>query len=192
MRKMSNHTEAKEMIEGSIQARHQIKKGYFLEGLSKPCPVEFFKIAEVQGLLEMTLTYREQKITKDTLFIDEVKTETLIILTGAGDRFWPYTMKMKVWEGGYPSNVAINKSTGEVFFVRYVLEGMLLESFCELEETELDAILNDISRTKPYRLGLDAEAMFQYIGEQEGCRVLREGVEIEFDCGVKIVKQLGA
>ena len=102
-----------------------------------------------------------------------------------GDSIWPYLMVVKVWNGEYPSGVAVNEDTGVVYLLYLKMGSLLLVEFALLKDNEKEAIKEALNEVTPYRIKLDEDAMFNVLAEIEGYRHLHEKVFIEFDCGVK-------
>ena len=154
------------------------------------CQVTHFNIEEVEneenvGSVYLLLKYKERIITKYDKFETLNKTQRLRLLNVKGDTLWPYLMVTKVWDGVYPSCVAINEETGVVYLVYLNLSTLKLVEFSMLKENQLEAIMESLNDVTPYRIGLDENSMFKVLSEQEGTRYLHDNVFIEFDCGIK-------
>ena len=180
--------DAKQSIEESLCKNHLILSKYN-SSLVNMCEVTTFKITdelepEKVGTLHLNLTYKERIITKYDKFETRFMSQDLMVLSTKGDPIWPYLMVTKVWDGDYPSTVAVNSETGVVYFV-YLLQGaMKLVEFAQLKENQLEAVRESLNDLVPYRIKLDEDAMFKVLGEVEGTKCLHDTLYIEFNCGI--------
>lgn len=183
------YRDAKEMIENSFSKKNMLLSRYN-SSLVKMCDVSHISIREESndekvGSLYLLLKYRERIITKYDKFETLNKTQNLRILTPHGDNIWPFLMVVKVWNGEYPSCVALNEETGVVYLIYLTNENFKLVEFSVLSASQLEAITESLNDINPYRIGIDDDAMFKVLSEIEGVRYLQSNVYIEFDCGVK-------
>lgn len=183
------YCDAKQAIEDSLESKKLVLSQYN-SSLINLCDVTHFHIKEEKdkehiGSLELLISYKERIITKYDKFESLNKTQTLTILSPKGDLVWPFIMVTKVWNGEYPSAVAINEETGVVYLVFLKLGMLGLTEFSILKGNQLECIKESLNETMPYRIRLDEDAMFNVLGELEGNRCLYETLFIEFDCGVK-------
>ena len=181
--------DAKQAIEDSLENKKLVLSQYN-SSLVNMCDVTHYHIEEQSdsehiGSIKLLITYKERLITKYDKFETLNKTQNLTILTSKGDPIWPYIMITKVWNGEYPSAVAINEETGVVYFVYLRIGSLGLTEFGMLKDNQLECIQESLNESSPYRIRLDEDAMFQVLGEIEGFRCLHETVYIEFDFGVK-------
>lgn len=181
--------DAKEVLERSL-SEHKLILSRYNSSLENMCQVTHYYIKEESntehiGSLELLISYREHIITKYDKFETLNKTQTLTILTSKGDPIWPHIMISKVWNGCYPSALAINKETGVVYFIFLEEKRLRLMEFAMLKENQLECVEESLNEMSPYRIRLDEDAMFSVLGEQEGYRKLYETLFVEFDCGVK-------
>lgn len=110
------------------------------------------------------------------------------ILTPEGDTLWGRNLQRQVWGDDYPTTVAIDKYTGEVYeFHIYPTKLIEFRLFGKMTEEELEMYKEDINRESPYKMKLKEEAIYKYLEGEEGTRYLRENMQIELDCGVKLV-----
>lgn len=181
--------DAKQAIEDSLENKKLVLSKYN-SSLVNMCEVTYFHIDDVEdveatGSLKLTLRYKEKIITKYDKFETLNKTQVLTVLSTKGDPIWPYLMTTKVWNGEYPSAVAINEETGVVYLLYLRMGSLGLTEFALLKENQLECIKESLNEVAPYRIRLDEESMFKVLGEIEGTRCLHETLFIEFDCGVK-------
>lgn len=193
MRLPETYIDAKQTIEESLEGNKLIigKYGSLLANL---CDVIHYHVQDVEnkeglGNLTLLLTYKVRIINKYNKFEEVKKSQTLKVLTTKGDKIWPYSIVIKVWEGNYPSGVAVNEETGQIYLLNLRMSGLELVSFSTFTEEELAAFKEDLNEVAPYRITLNEDAMFDYIAGLEGNRHLKETLSIEFDCGVKIRKK---
>lgn len=181
--------DAKQAIEDSLENKKLILSKYN-SSLVNMCEVTYFHIDDVEdteatGSLTLTLRYKERIITKYDKFETLNKTQVLTVLSTKGDPIWPYLMTTKVWNGEYPSAVAINVETGVVYLLYLRMGSLGLTEFALLKENQLECIKESLNEVAPYRIKLDEDSMFKVLGEIEGTRCLHETLFIEFDCCVK-------
>lgn len=181
--------DAKQSIEDSLENRKLVLSKYN-SSMVNMCEVTHFHIEDVEdkesvGSLHLLISYKERIITKYDKFETLNKTQNLTVLNTKGDPIWPYFMTTKVWDGEYPSAVAINEETGVVYLVYLRMGSLGLTEFALLKDNQLECIKESLNEVAPYRIRLDEDSMFKVLGEIEGTRCLHETLFIEFDCGVK-------
>lgn len=180
--------DAKQAIEDCLENNKLILSKYN-STMMNMCEVTHFHIEEKGdeyiGNMKLLITYKERIITKYDKFETLNKTQVLTILTTKGDPIWPYIMTVKVWNGEYPSAVAINEETGVVYLLYLRMGSLGLTEFALLQDNQLECIKESLNEVSPYRIKLDENSMFKVLGEIEGNKCLYETLFIEFDCGVK-------
>ena len=180
--------DAKQAIEDCLENNKLILSKYN-STMMNMCEVTLFHIEEKGdeyiGNMKLLITYKERIITKYDKFETLNKTQVLTILTTKGDPIWPYIMTVKVWNGEYPSAVAINEETGVVYLLYLRMGSLGLTEFALLQDNQLECIKESLNEVSPYRIKLDENSMFKVLGEIEGNKCLYETLFIEFDCGVK-------
>lgn len=180
--------DAKQTIEESLVNKKLILSKYN-SSLVNMCEVTNFKVVDDKepeniGTLHLNLTYKERIITKYDKFETRFMSQDLMVLNPKGDPIWPYLMVTKVWEGEYPSTVAVNSETGVVYFV-YLQQGLMkLVEFAQLKDNQLEAVKESLNDLAPYRIKLDEDSMFKVLGEVEGNRCLHDTLYVEFNCGI--------
>ena len=183
------YCDAKQSIEDCLDDRRLIL-GKYNSSMQNLCEVTHYNIKEEEdkekvGDLELLISYKERIISKYNSFETLNRTQVLRVLNTKGDSIWPYLMVAKVWNGEYPSGVAVNEDTGVVYLLYLRTGSLLLVEFALLKDNEKEAIKEALNEVTPYRIKLDEGAMFDVLAEIEGYRHLHEKVYIEFDCGVK-------
>jgi hypothetical protein len=180
--------DAKQAIEDCLENNKLILSKYN-STMMNMCEVTHFHIEEKGneyiGNMKLLISYKERIITKYDKFETLNKTQVLTILTTKGDPIWPYIMTVKVWNGEYPSAVAINEETGVVYLLYLRMGSLGLTEFALLQDNQLECIKESLNEVSPYRIKLDENSMFKVLGEIEGNKCLYETLFIEFDCGVK-------
>ena len=180
--------DAKQAIEDCLENNKLILSKYN-STMMNMCEVTHFHIEEKGneyiGNMKLLITYKERIITKYDKFETLNKTQVLTILTTKGDPIWPYIMTVKVWNGEYPSAVALNEETGVVYLLYLRMGSLGLTEFALLQDNQLECIKESLNEVSPYRIKLDENSMFKVLGEIEGNKCLYETLFIEFDCGVK-------
>ena len=188
LRLPENFCEAKQANEDCLENNKLILSKYN-STMMNMCEVTHFHIEEKGdeyiGNMKLLITYKERIITKYDKFETLNKTQVLTILTTKGDPIWPYIMTVKVWNGEYPSAVAINEETGVVYLLYLRMGSLGLTEFALLQDNQLECIKESLNEVSPYRIKLDENSMFKVLGEIEGNKCLYETLFIEFDCGVK-------
>lgn len=134
--------------------------------------------------LDISIAYKMLSFNNRTNDTDKIL--KLRLLSTLGDKVWTYKMKELVWNADYPSTVAFDKETGDVYFVYLKLGAIELERFGKLSETELEAVTEDLNDRDAFEIKLKPHAMFLFIDGEEGVRHLRENLFIEFNCGLPI------
>lgn len=182
------YCDAKQALEDCLTGR-RLRLNRFNSTFTNMCEVTSCDIEEHEdeymGSIKVSLVYKERIITKYNKFETMIRNQTLTILATKGDPIWPYIMTCKVWNGEYPSAVAVNEDTGVVYLVYLLQNALGLTEFSVLKDNQLEAFRESINDLEPYKIKVDEDAMFKVLAEEEGNRVLHEMVYVEFDCGVK-------
>lgn len=184
------HCDAKQMIEEVLDSK-QLTVRLYGSLSANPCDVTHFHIEDVdnpesEANLNLTLTYKERVISKTDRFEVVEKTQNLKVLNNHTDDLWSFNMVNKIWDGDYPSSVAINIETGVVYLFNLRVSGLELTEFGKLTEKEFEAFKEDWNERAPFKIKLDEGAMFKFIDGAEGYNHLRRNIFIEFDCIVKL------
>ena len=182
------YCDARQSIEESLK-NHKLVLSKYNSSLVNLCEVTRFSVEDESqpekiGTLRLSLTYKERIITKYDKFETRFMTQNLLVLNTKGDATWPYLMIAKVWEGDYPSTVAVNEETGVVYLMYLELNSVKLVEFAQLKENQLEEVKESLNDITPYRIRLDEDAMFKVLGEVEGNKCLQNTLYIEFNCGI--------
>jgi hypothetical protein len=183
--------DAKGMIEGSFDANHKLRLKRYGAMFSNLCDVSHYHIEESDddegyANLDLTVTYKMRLISVEEKFDLVEKTRKLRVLNTAGDNQWTYRMIRMVWEGDYPSSVAVDVETGEVFLFSVKVNCIELIEFGVLDAKEHDTFMHELSDREPFKIKIDSDSMFEYIDGAEGVSHLQKNVVVEFDCGMPI------
>jgi len=183
------YKDAREVLEKGLE------RGTFLKGLYgtvkiNPCTIAHYQIHDKKdtyevGTITVDMTYTERVLNKYGKFEDKKVVQTLDILTPRGDKIWPYNMVVKVWDGKYPSAIAVDKKRELLYLVNLSTSTLEIVEFAHLTKEQMEAITEDLNEKEPYKVRIDEETMFDVIAELEGFRALNKGVYFELDCGVR-------
>ena len=140
----------------------------------------------------LSLTYKTIGVEDDKL--KELSKQTyFMLLNSEADIDWSYGMIQKIWEGNYPSTVAID-SEGKCYFVYVEQWGIHFSYFASLASSELSTLSMYLDDDAPYKIKLDPMAMFRVIDGVEGYNYLRKNIVVELNCRTKLtvyVEDLG-
>ena len=140
--------------------------------------------------ITLTVNYSLTKFDSSGFCNNFPITNTFDLYSTIGDNQWTNNMKMKIFDGNYPSTVAVDKDTGKLYFVFIHKNGVEFKEFSELSEASFEA-LEEVNTKAPYRVRIDPEAMFLYIDGAEGTNHLRQNLIVEFDCGRPVLVRAG-
>lgn len=157
------------------------------QGLTTPLEVISYSFDEAESdspEITVRLMYRLPVFDSTVMAVDKYKRVRL--LSSVGDEEWTERMRLKIWDGKYPTTVAIDEDTKEVLLVRITDHIVSFETFGQLTEDQYNVILEDLDDREPFRLFLDSTAMFKFIDGAEGLNHLLNGVFVEFNCAVPI------
>jgi hypothetical protein len=183
--------DAKRMIEDSLENKKLSLKTYGAM-FSNLADVTLYHIAEVEdeegyANLDLLITYKYRTMGLSGGFEVIEKTKKLKVLNSIGDSQWTFRMITKVWDGDYPSTVAVDMETGEVFLFSLKMNRIELTEFGKLTETQFEVFKYELNDREPFRIRLNADAMFEFIDGAEGLNHLQKSVFVEFSCGMPIV-----
>ncbi len=143
--------------------------------------------------LALSLTY-ETLDKKGDDFVSKETVKKLALLNTINDFKWKRSLIYKIWGGNYPSTVAIDINDGTVYFI-HIHKGddvkIELVYFGILNENEFELVKHDIDDSKPYKIKISDDAMFDYITGDEGLNHLRNNIVIELNCGMPLVIRKG-
>lgn len=182
--------DAKELIKSCLESRKLSVKTYG-SMFSRQCDVLHYHIGdkddeESYSNLRMVITYKMPYMDENERFTFLEKTRNLLVLSSSGDTRWTYRARNKIWDGEYPSTVAIDTETGDVMFFNLKPNRIELVFFGVLEGTAFDTVMSELHDREPFKIALDPDAMFNYIDESEGINHLKSNVLVIFNCGIPI------
>lgn len=187
-------SDAKQMLEDNLSTYRRLVVKKYNDIFANSCDVIHFHITEVEdeegySNLDIFLNYNERVIIESNgieRFEKVERCKQLRILCNLGDNFWTYRTINKIWNGDYPSTVAVDTDTKEVFFVHVRTSCIELVKFGIFSNSEFEAFLADIIEREPFRIKIDEDAMFRYIDGATGIDDLVNNVYIQFNCGTPI------
>ena len=188
----NTYLDAKELLNDVLQQDRKVSiknQGVLYSQVGNVLHFSFGEVTDVESYanLDLLITYVTRQATFDNNALAPIeKTRNLRVLNNLGDNRWTYNMIVKVWEGEYPSTVAVDMDSGAVYLVGVKANRVELIDFGILEPSAFDAFQNDLNDRTPFRIKLDEEAMFDVLDGSEGTNHLRHNVFIEFDCGMPI------
>lgn len=109
------------------------------------------------------------------------KSRQLNLLCTLGDCEWTHNMIDYVWNGDYPSTVAVDTNTGDVFLVYLRNTCLELRYFSVLDANQLARFEEDINLARPFKIKVHERALFLVLDGAEGYNHLKENVYIEFN-----------
>lgn len=132
----------------------------------------------------LSLTYNIMSVEQETVK-KVTKQNYFMLLNSEADFEWTYGMIQKVWEGNYPSSVAIDQK-GNCYFVYVESWGIHFSQFATLSEMELEMISSYLNDDTPYKIVIEPIAMFRVLDGAEGYNYLRKHIMVEFNCNKKL------
>ena len=183
--------DTKQLLEENLSTYRRIVVKSYNSKFASSCDLIHFHINEVEdeetySNIDISLNYKERVLLEDDRFETVERFHQLRLLCNLGDNKWTHRMIQKLWNGDYPSSVAVDTDTKQIFLVNVRSSCIELVSFGIFSESEFDSFLTDISEREPYRIKIDEDAMFDYIDGAEGISHLIENIYIEFNCATKI------
>lgn len=103
-----------------------------------------------------------------------------VVLCSEGDNRWTYNMKNSVWRGYYPSAIAIDEDSGEVYLLFNSNWGVELKHFNSVPTTFLKEFMYTRDENAPYYIYIDSRAMFDVLDGAEGYNHLLRNLYIQF------------
>lgn len=188
----STFCDAKQLLEDNLNTYRRVVVKRFNEICENSCDLIHFHITEVEdeeqyASLDISLNYKERIIIGSVDRFDTVERfRQLRILCNLGDNHWTARTKHKIWNDDYPSTVAVDMETKQVFLVYIRPKALELVEFGIFSASEFEAFLTDANDREPFAIKLDPEAMFRYIDGATGIDDLYKNVYIEFNCTAPI------
>jgi hypothetical protein len=189
MRLPEMYIDAKELLVTKLKEDRPITKGQYDSMLVVPCELEKFEIEEKEddsfGTIKLKMVYKESEINKYEEFKMTKKEQELHLLSPNNDIIYNHNLIVKLWNGEYPSTVALDFKEEKVYLV-YLGRNFKIIEFANLSKDKVSILEEDLFEAKPYKIKLDEKSMFDFISEEEGFNNLRKNIYIQFDCGMKI------
>lgn len=187
-----NYVDAVDLIKNCIDEKGKVSLKKYGSLYSSFADITHFTIDEVpdeEGYsnLDLSITYRQQFIHEGDQFSPVTVQRKLRVLCANGDNQWVYSMKEKVWDGDYPTTVAVDMKTGEVMFFSVKVGRLEFVEFGRFEPSEFNAFLEDLSMREPFSVEIEPQAMFDVISGLEGVSHLKRNVIIKFNSSIPIV-----
>lgn len=187
-----NFIDARDAVLQAFQSGKRILEGPFDNELVRQISsvhsyhIEDQSEVERYGNLNLVVTYHKPVISGGMSFVEIPKTRKLYLLSTAGDHMWTVRTKLKIWDNNYPSTVALDLETREVFFFGIKASVIELLHFGTLTEDQMAQIYSELNEREPFSIRIDEGAMFDYIDELQGLAHLRNNLYIEFHCSVSL------
>jgi hypothetical protein len=182
--------DAKGMIEDSLNEGMKLSVKSYGSMFSNLADILHFHIedADHEGYanIDLFITYKLRVMGNNDLFETVEKTRNLRVLNSLGDTKWTYRMINKIWDGDYPSTIAVDMETGEVFFFNVRVNRIVLEKFGKMAELQFETFIQEINDREPFRIRISDDAMFDFIDGSEGINHLQRNIYVEFNCGLPI------
>lgn len=182
--------DACEMLKNVLQDNVAVLEGVYREPAKHICLLKKYSIeandetennyADILLHVEYTRNaFKGAKISEVEIKLD------LRLLSNAGDRDWGHRSTINIWDGDYPSTVAVEENTGDVYLV-FIREekGRKIEfiKFGNMTESELNAFKDSYNDREPFSIGIDEDALFELLDGTEGYNYLKNNVYIKFNC----------
>lgn len=183
--------EARELLENCLNDNSRIFFKAYDDWQTRPCEVVNFYIEEVEdesvdSNLTLSLTYNLPIISEQGENQIVEKTKKLRLLSARGDTKWTYRLITKIWEGKYPSTVAVDIETQDVYFLNITMHGVDLIQFGVLDEQQFEAFANEINDRYPFRIKVAEQALMNFIDGAQGIQHIRDNMIIELNCGIPL------
>lgn len=186
------HMDAKSMIADSLRESGRLSLKKYGSLFSNQCEISHFHIEEVEdeegyANLDLVLVYKSRQLSPNNTFDEVERARKFRVLNSQGDIGWTYRMQNLVWEGEYPSTVAVDIESGEVFLFSITSNNRAeLVEFGLLEPSEFETLRLELNDREPFKIKIAEDAMFRYIDGAEGVNHLKQNIQIEFNCGLPI------
>lgn len=191
MRMPAIFCDAKQLLEDNLSTYNRVVIKKYNSVYVTSCELVHFHIEEVEdeeqySNLDLSLSYKERVLIGESRFETIERYHQLRLLCNDGDIAWTYRMINKLWDGDYPSTVAVDTDTKQVFLVYVRTSCIELVEFGIFSEHDYESFHFDASVREPFQIKLDEEAMFKYIDGGVGYDYLCENIYIQFNCLGKI------
>lgn len=185
------YIDAKVMLENCLSDSPHLRFRAFEGWFTRPCEVNNFYIDEVEDMespsnLTLNVTYNASYLSNDRGFQTVEKVRKLRVLSARGDDRWTYRLIDKIWEGQYPSTIAIDLESHEVFFLNISATGIDLIHFGLLDDKQYEAFELEVNDREPFRVKVAEQALMNYVDGAEGVNHLRRNIVVELNCGIPL------
>ena len=102
----------------------------------------------------------------------------LLVLNPEGDTEWTLNMRNRVWNGRYPSTIAINIASGEAYLLFVEASYIELKFFVVISLTDLELFKASMDARKPFSIHVEPEALFKVLDGREGTHHLLDNLFI--------------
>lgn len=189
------HLDAKTMVENAFNSNMRLLHRTYDAIFAKVNTVTHFFIAEVEdefgpSNLELTIRYNESILEEGQVFKELERTRKLRVLSAKGDSEWTYRLIQLVWEDNYPTTIAIDMETKEVFFFNIRMSAIELVAFSVLDEQQFEAIQYELNDHEPFKIRMAEKSMMTYIDGAEGINHLKRNIIVQLNCGIPLEVRL--
>lgn len=136
--------------------------------------------------MRVFLQFQEYDFESDGTPKQLVKIMNLLVLNSEADIKWTKRMRTNVWNDRYPTTVAIDMDTAEVYLLFIESYGVELRHFAKLKPDDLEALLLTLDENAPFYIFIDSGAMFDVLDGAEGYSHLLNNLFIVFKGARKV------
>lgn len=190
----NTYCDAADILRDSLEGHSRITVARYGSGVQSWGTLKHWHIEEVDSdqqegpaNINLSLTYLENVVSASEQFIEAERTQSLRILCNHGDTGWSINMQNRVFNGDYPSTVAVNLESGEVFFINIRPSGFELCTFGMMDAQELETFKQECVLRDPFSIRVTEDALFKVIDGAEGTNYLKGNLYIKFNCCVPII-----
>lgn len=177
--------EAKEILTVSLNPYSALYLSSYDSMRRMRSKVDSFEVTtEDEYVSVMKLSFFEDIVSEGGSFETHPRHLSLRVFGSSGDKRWPMSLVNSVWNGKYPSCIGVSED-GEVYLMFVSENSLELMSFAVLSEAQLETLLTMCNRPAPYRICLEADAMFDVLAGEEGMNHLRRNLFVDFDTGIR-------
>lgn len=196
IRMPATFTAAKTEIETRLSKKRLWLSNYKYRQSQLSCTCNSYAISDVgkgadaddEASFTITINYTAVDVF-DGKFQSANKCMVLNVLSSLGDGAWGVNNIQRVWRNDYPSAVAIEDTSGEVYFVYLRQTGLELMYFATIPQEQMQT-LDMLHLNNPYKIRLNSDVMFDFIEGDIGLVALRDSVEVVFNTPIPIVVTL--
>lgn len=185
------HLDAKSMVESALNSNMRLLQRTYDAIFAQVSTITHFFIEEVEdemgsSTLDLTITYLEGVLKEGHEFKEVEKTRKLKVLSAKGDSEWTYRLIQRVWEDNYPTTVAIDMETKELFFFNIKMSAIELVAFSVLDDQQFEAFKFELNDHEPFKVRLAEKAMMTFIDGAEGINYLKRNIIVQLNCGIPL------